>query len=75
MAISDLAAVEELFKSHEVSPAQEASMGLVREACRELAKILIVSCPDRAERTLAIRSVEQAMFWANASISRHKEKT
>jgi hypothetical protein len=28
-------------------------------------------CPETANKTLAIRKIEEAVFWANASIARY----
>ena len=44
---------------------------LARATCLVTAKEIFQLCPDCAERTLAIRKVEEAMMWTNAAIARH----
>jgi len=36
-----------------------------------LLSLLEKLCPETAKKTLAIRKIEEAVFWANASIARH----
>ncbi|MFC6883462.1 DUF7681 family protein [Actinomadura yumaensis] len=42
----------------------------VRQACRRLADELNERLPDGREKSLAVTKVEEAMFWANASLAR-----
>lgn len=44
----------------------------VRSHTRELASFLVSNCPDSRERSLALTKLEEAMFWANASIARNE---
>ena len=43
----------------------------VRLACSLLAQKINAECPASQETSLAIESIEMAMFWSNAAISRH----
>jgi hypothetical protein len=43
----------------------------VRDTCREAANHIIeLTGPPCPEQTLAIRKMEEAMFWANAALAR-----
>lgn len=50
---------------------KKAEHGSVRAACRELAHKLDADLPPGREKSLAITKLEEAMFWANASIARN----
>jgi len=41
----------------------------IRAGARELATLIEDLCPKSAERTLALRRLQEAMMWANASIA------
>jgi hypothetical protein len=43
---------------------------LVRAACKEAARVIILRCPEGRERSLAITKLEESMMWANAGIAR-----
>ena len=40
----------------------------VNEAARAMYDVLLEQCPRSAERTLAIRKLQEARMWANAAI-------
>ena len=42
----------------------------VRRCCMELAHALNALCPEGREKALSLTNLEQAQFWANASIAR-----
>jgi hypothetical protein len=46
---------------------------LVRERCLDLATAVLSLAPSSRERSLAVTSLEEAMFWANAAIARVSE--
>ena len=44
----------------------------IRESAGGLALILMGRCPPSRERSLALTALEEAVFWANASIARNE---
>lgn len=56
------------------SPSQEQSIKYVkiRRDARDLVHILNELCPDSREKSLAVTKLEEAVFWANASIARNE---
>jgi hypothetical protein len=42
----------------------------VRAACATTAHHINASCPDGREKSVAITKLEEAMFWANAALTR-----
>ena len=44
----------------------------IRRAARSLASLLITLTPESREQSLAITHLEEAVFWANASIARNE---
>lgn len=46
---------------------------MVREQCRKIADFMFKLLPPSREASLAITKLEEAMFWANASIARNQE--
>ena len=43
----------------------------IRDEAKLFAQTVLDLCPDSYERSLAITRIEEAMFWANASIARY----
>jgi hypothetical protein len=48
--------------------------GHIRECAKQFAKLLVADCPESRELSIALTKLEEAVFWANASIARN-EKT
>lgn len=47
----------------------------IRSSAKEFAQIILNNCPDSADKTIAIRKIQEAVMWANASIAiNEKEK-
>lgn len=44
----------------------------IRMRFRQLATALLFECPHSRELSLALTNLEQAQFWANASIARNE---
>lgn len=63
-------ALETSFNYHAPTPAKLEQFEQVRQFAKLFAAVLLRSCPDCRERSEAIKSIEQAMMWANASIAR-----
>jgi hypothetical protein len=66
--------VENNFTYHAPKGDQPHRYETLREEAKELAKTIIKFCPQSPETTLALRSLEVAIFWANASIARNPDK-
>ena len=43
----------------------------IRDEAKLFARTVCDLCPDSRERSLAITKIEEAVFWANASIARN----
>ena len=73
MAERDLTArMQNDFTYHAPFGTQPERYQALREKAKELAGLMIASCPDSRELSLALTNLEQACFWANASISRNE---
>lgn len=44
----------------------------IRNAQKALAELVVELCPDSREQSLAITKLEEAGYWANASIARRE---
>jgi hypothetical protein len=64
--------LEQNFKYHPPQENQINKYQDIREQGKQLATMFLAYCPESAERTLAIRKVEEAVMWANASIARNE---
>lgn len=64
--------LENRFSYHPVKPEelQEHRYQEIRRNAKEFGELLLQFCPPSRELSLAITNLEQAMFWANASIAR-----
>lgn len=58
------------FTYHAPKETQPQRYEELRAKAREFAELILISCPDSRERSLAITKVEEAVFWANSSIAR-----
>jgi hypothetical protein len=63
--------LENQFGYHMAQGAQPVQYATVRGTCLDLAKMIAVICPESEERRMAIRRLNEVMFWANAAIARH----
>lgn len=61
--------LEKMFTYHPPKSNQIDRYGDLREAGKLFAIVIANNCPDSAEKTLAIRKVQEAVMWANASIA------
>lgn len=58
-------------------PKDEATVHMhehVRRVCKDAAVALNSFIPKGREHSLVMTHLEEAMFWANAAIARHKEE-
>ena len=60
------------FTYHAPKGDQQERYGRLRVWAKDLAEQINTMCPDSREKSLAITNLEQAMFWANASIARNE---
>jgi hypothetical protein len=56
------------FEYQAPTPEQVAAITSVRESCKALYVTLKADVPSCAERTLAIRALEECSMWANKAI-------
>ena len=66
------ARIESDFTYHAPKPDQPARYVALREKAKELALMILENTPPSREQSLALTELEQAIFWANASIARHE---
>jgi hypothetical protein len=64
--------IENRFTYHAPKPGQPETYELIRNKAKEFAILLDRECPDSREKSLAITKIEEAVFWANASIAREE---
>lgn len=62
------AIVREQFTYQQPSPDQVKRMAELRDKARELAMLILTSCPPSADRTSSVRYLRNAIMFANASI-------
>jgi hypothetical protein len=65
--------LENIFTYHAPFGTQQERYVVLRNAGKTLAAVVLASCPPSAERTLALRKIEEAVMWANASIARNEK--
>lgn len=61
------------FDQHPVSEEQAVRMEKLRATAKVLAALMLQNTEDCRERSLALTNLEQAVFWANAAISREAQ--
>ena len=69
MANMTLEDVQNTFTYHPPTGTQTKRYEGLRIAAARVARAFMQDCPESAERTLAIRALQQAVMWANASIA------
>ena len=60
------------FTHHPPTPEQVKQYETIRSSGRILALTIDANCPGSPEKTTAIRKIEEAVMWANASIARNQ---
>jgi hypothetical protein len=56
------------FEYRAPEPGQVEAIQKVREACKATYDVILSQVPQSAERTLAIRKLEECSMWANKAI-------
>lgn len=72
MTPEEQARLEKDFTYHPPSPLQVPRYNEIRDFARTFAATLMEKCPPSRERSLALTAIEEAVMWANASISRNE---
>lgn len=68
----DLKRLKRNFTYHPPTGTQQARYESIRNSAATFAHLLLVSCPESRERSLALTKLEESVHWANASISRNE---
>ena len=63
--------IEKAFTYHAPKEGQPAKYVSLRDKAKEIAYLLDELCPNSREKSLAVTKLEEAVFWANASIARN----
>lgn len=66
------AMIENNFTYHAPKSDQQSRYTVLRETAKNLAKYIGRECPNSREKSLALTKLEEAIFWANASIARNE---
>lgn len=61
--------LDDIFRYHAPHGDQPSRYAAVRAAGYALAAVLNSNCPGSPEQTLALRKVQEAVMWGNASIA------
>lgn len=64
--------VNNIFTYHAPKPGQQERYESLRAQARGLAEGIIKMTPASREQSLALTKLEEAIFWANASIARNE---
>lgn len=64
--------LEKDFVYHSPNGDQPERYKIVREMAKDYAARIMTLCPDSREKSLALTKLEEAVFWANASIARNE---
>lgn len=66
------AQIENNFTYHAPKEGQPRKYEMIRERAKDIAYFLDKTCPNSREKSLAMTKLEEAVFWANASIARNE---
>ena len=64
--------LDDRFTYHKPSPAQQDYYSDIRVFAHDLADTVNKLVPHCREKSLAMTKIEEAVFWANAGIARHR---
>lgn len=65
--------LEKRFSFHPLkNEEQKKKYAIIRDHGKMFAAMIYGACPDSREKSLALTKLEEAVFWANASISRNE---
>jgi hypothetical protein len=66
--------LENNFTYHAPFGTQQARYVAIRDKGKELAALMLESCPESRERSVALTELETSVMWANASIARNEKE-
>jgi hypothetical protein len=65
--------IEDLFTYHSPKPGQPERYQAIREAAKNMAKVIVANTPKSADQSAAIRELRICVMTANASIALEKD--
>ena len=65
--------LDEVFTYHKPDEERARKHEIVNKATKDLARLLLETCPACADRSAAIRAVREVRLWANSSIALNGE--
>jgi len=74
MKEKEIQELDNMFTYHPPTGKQPEVYEQLRAASKELATLIVQICPDSDERRKAVARVNEANFWANASVARHTKR-
>lgn len=66
----DKAEIDTRFTYHPPTPGQPEKYEAIRKNAREMAYLLYAVAPESRELSLALTSLDEVVFWANAAVAR-----
>jgi len=61
--------IDNMFTYHAPTDEQKVKYEFINEAFKSAAKVVLANCPSSAERTIAIRKLQEGRMMANAAIA------
>lgn len=75
LSSKDVELIDNNFTYHKPFGDQQVRYQELRTEALGLAEFICTRCPNSRERSLALTNLEQAIFWANASIARNEKES
>jgi hypothetical protein len=66
------AEIDTRFTYHAPKEGQPARYTVLRDAAKAFAELIVKHTPESREQSLALTSLEEAVFWSNAAIARRE---
>lgn len=66
--------VLERFDAHDIGESQGISIARLRMAAKQMAGVIDDEVTPSREKSVALRKLEEALFWANAGVARNRER-
>jgi hypothetical protein len=68
----DDAEIENRFSYHAPREGQPEKYEAIRAKAKELARLIVATCPESREQSTALTKLEECAFWANAAVARRE---